>query len=182
MTLFGFFILVAVTDKMAELFIKSRKYVRKSVTEIYNKRGQFSSYSDIERSTLKLKLEEHFSKLSDLDSKIQTSKFSTDCDEAALEVELDSCEQYKTKVQECISTLQNLPQVQHLQIDNQSHQSFLKSPHVPLPTFNSTEGEDLGKFFIEFEQTLSKFKFPWGQGQGHRSEKTQFFGCFPCWP
>lgn len=92
---------------MAELFIKSRKYVRKSVTEIYNKRDQFSSYSDIERSTLKLKLEEHFSKLSDLDSKIQTSKFSTDCDEAALEVELDSCEQYKTKVQECISTLQN---------------------------------------------------------------------------
>ena len=145
---------------MTELLIKSRKYVRKSVTEIYNKRDQFSSYSDIERSTLKLKLEEHFSKLSDLDSKIQTSKFSTDCDEAALEVELDSCEQYKTKVQECISTLQNLPQVQHLHIDNQSRQSLLKSPHAPLPTFNSSEGEDLGKFFIEFEQTLSKFKFP----------------------
>ncbi|XP_068225059.1 uncharacterized protein [Palaemon carinicauda] len=145
---------------MTELLIKSRKYVRKSVTEIYNKKDQFSSYSDIERSTLKLRLEEHFTKLSDLDSKIQNSKFSTECDEAALLVELDACEQYKTKIQESISTLQNLPQVRHLPIDIQSHQSLLKSPHAPLPTFNSTEGEDLGKFFVEFEQTLSKFKFP----------------------
>ena len=41
----------------------------------------------------------------------------------------------------------------------QHFQSMLKSPTAPLPTFASSEGENLIKFFKQFEETINRFHY-----------------------
>ena len=42
---------------------------------------------------------------------------------------------------------------------NESARSLLKSPMAPLPHYNSEKQIDLHKFFLQFEETLSKFPY-----------------------
>ena len=72
---------------MAELklLIASRKYLRKQVTENYNKRSEFSGFSMNERNKYRSVFEDHLERLKELNSKIQTIKWSEDLDEARLE-------------------------------------------------------------------------------------------------
>lgn len=141
-----------------KLLIQSRKYFRKVVTENHNKRSTFSLLSLNEKRTVRCLLEDYLSQLRDLNGKIQTLKWDESEDEAEIENELKTCHDYSCKIRECLSLLEEASAASQFSPENA--RSLLKRPTAPLPTFTSSEGEDLNKFFLEFEETISKFSYP----------------------
>ena len=140
-----------------DLLVSSRKYKRKLVTILHNKRETFYSLSQSEIHATKSVLKDHFEQLQDINNKIQSLKFSTSFEESDLEQELEACENYFTKIRECTAILE-LPQRPNPPEPN--IQSLLKSPTAPLPKFESKDGEDLTKFFVQFEETISRYSYP----------------------
>ena len=71
------------------------------------------------------------------------------------------CEEYDSKLRSCFVLLKTgssfVPPIAGT--SNDAARSLLKSPVAPLPKFASTEGEDLIRFFTEFEETISKFSY-----------------------
>ena len=91
-----------------------------------------------------------------LDSEIQLARFSGSIvDESEMQTELERCDQYEIKVNECLFALkkQPLPPAE----DTKFPKQLLKSPVAPLPHFSGEEEEDLHKFFQELEQTISRY-------------------------
>ena len=140
-----------------QLLINTRKYTRKLVTETFNKRDSYSILSVIERENIKSQITDYVEKLEDLDSKIQVLKWAdADCPDS-LEDELGTCEEYKSKLRQCGVLLSQQNQA-FVGVENA--RSLLRNPIAPLPKYNSTEGEDLVKFFAEFEETTGKYAYP----------------------
>ena len=142
---------------MSSIDVSSRKFSRKFVTETHNKRSEFIHFTPHEKLTLQNTLQDHFDKLKILNSKIQSQKFEA-LSEEEFEDELTKCEEYNYKIRECLAllTVATTPAVPPLDC---TVKSLLKSPVIPLPTFKSKEDEDLGKFFVEFEQTINRFNY-----------------------
>ena len=67
-----------------KLSISSRKYVRKVVTEIFNKRDTFSTLSRTDQNTKKSFLKDFITQLRDYDSKIQFLNWAQKEDESVL--------------------------------------------------------------------------------------------------
>ena len=88
-----------------KLLIHSRKYIRKSVTEIHNKKPSFSFFTSDEVSNLETRLKSNLDKLRSLDSQIQSLSWE-EADEEALNLELKTCEEYEVKIIECLTFLQ----------------------------------------------------------------------------
>ena len=145
-----------------KLLIGTRKHKRKFVTETFNKKSSFSSMNETDRLTLKNRLNDTNNILSELNNNIQDLKFVDSFEESELENELSECDSYDLKIQQCLVLLVE----RHTQINQDvvstnlnNARSLLKSPTAPLPKFSGDEGEDLHKFFNEFETTISKFNY-----------------------
>ena len=141
-----------------KLLIHLRKYIHNVVTENHNKRSTFSALSLSEKQTTRCLLEDYLSQLQDLDGKIQTLKWGESEDEVEIDNEFKSCHDYSRRIRECLSLLEETSSSSQFFVDNA--RSLLKCPTAPLPTFTSSEGEDLNHFFLEFEEAISKFSYP----------------------
>ena len=149
------------TLSMASVSIHKRKFKRKFVTETYNKLSEFYSYNHEQKTLLIAKLQSHLSELKELDKDIQSLIFTAESDEKDFDSEFTKCDEYISKIQECLVSLNsNVAHPDPIPNRPNSLQSHLRSPVAPLPSFSSKEGEDLSKFFIEFEQTISRFNYP----------------------
>ena len=137
--------------------VKIRGYVRKRVTEIFNKSGDFSNLTSVEIHELKAKLKGYSTELGKYNQIIQNS-WTEDTKEETIEKELSDCETYNDKILRCLALLETPetpPPKFHTDV-----KSLLTCPTAPLPKFSSKEGEDLCSFFREFEETLVKYKLP----------------------
>ena len=143
-----------------KLLVNSRKYTRKLVTENYNKKDTFSNLSLIQKEQYRAILHEYHEQLKGLNSKIQTLKWAEDPDEKALDEEFKNCEAYSSKIIECLVLLNTVAPATIAVQPAEHARTLLKSPVAPLPRFTSAEGEDLIKFFNQFEETVSKYSFP----------------------
>ena len=80
--------------------------------------------------------------------------------------ELNECDEYEVKFQECIARLGSRSNNTSVNRNNSNPNSseqlrtLLKCPVAPLPTFSSGDGEDLSKFFRNFEDTIVRFNYP----------------------
>ena len=135
------------------ILTKSRQYKRKVVTELFNKRSEFENWSDEERSATKSKLLGLSSDLKELNTKLQSVKWSTDDpDEFSLNREFEICNEYDDKIYSALSLLE----VKAVESESNSRSKF-KIPEIPLPKFSGKENEDLLKFFHEFEQSVRRY-------------------------
>ena len=138
-----------------DVIIFQRKVIRKKVTECSNKSDTYISLSQTEKLKEKCLLSSYRNSLIDLNSQVLGLKFSGEADEAELEAELTSCQDYFDKMESCLSLLEvskpNLPDIAR---------SLLKQPTAPLPKFSSKDGEDFLRFISEFESTTNAFNYP----------------------
>ena len=114
------------------------------------------------------------------DKEILTDLIQKNATEAELQLEYDSCVTYSTKILEGFSAIKSrLNSNQHA--ISQSNlgtapstdcgPAKLRLPQVSLPTYSNKEGENLQKFFMNFENIINKYnlsdyeKFIYLQGQ-----------------
>ncbi|XP_064110129.1 uncharacterized protein LOC135217954 [Macrobrachium nipponense] len=143
-----------------QVLIGQRKVIRRKVTEQFNRSDTYSALTQEGKLAIKGLLVNYRNKLSELDDQILLKKFPDISDEAELEPELTSCQDYLDKIEHCLPLLEisrskndsnNIPDVAR---------SLLKQPTAPLPKFTSKEGEDFLKFIAEFEATTNAFQYP----------------------
>lgn len=137
-----------------DLLISQRKIIRTKVTNLHSTKDDLRNLQSHEKLANKGILISYKDQLRDFDSQIQQLKFATvdTIDEKALGDEMNLCQNYQVKIEECVSLLTTGL------VNNGSQsvlQTYLRSPVAPLPKFESREGEDLIKFLKEFEDTLS---------------------------
>ena len=138
---------------MSKLNITARKFVRKSITETFNKKANFSTLSEYDKLVLRNTVEGYLKQMRIFDERIRNEKFVGNLDEKEFEEEFITCQAYELKVAECLAALSPVTQ------DLSSHpnrNSLLKTPVAPLPKYSGSESEDLFKFLCEFEQTISR--------------------------
>ena len=152
---------------MAELLklVAQRKTIRTRVTTIHNKRSTFESLSQTELDTVKANLLDYKDDLNTFDDLIQNLKFG-DLEkiyERELQKETDNCDEYMSKVRECLTVLNRLivtaSRTSHVNAIDAAR-SLLKQPTAPLPKFSGDEKEYLIRFLVEFELTTSSYKYP----------------------
>ena len=138
-----------------KLLINCRKHTRKLVTECYNKRHTFANLDAIQFETIKAEVYDYSEILKKYNDQIQRLKWDESNDNWLAE-ELETCDSYFKKVRECLVMLKRteIP-AQTVEVAR----SMLKSPVAPLPEYKSQEGEDLLKFFRDFEDITSKFNY-----------------------
>ena len=138
------------------LAINRRKHLRRRITQIHNEYDTFRSFSERDRVT-KLSILRGLSEdLKNFDLDIQNLKFSDVFDENEFEQELIRCDEYSTKIHECISALESLKSNSSTHITKH----LLKSPVAPLPTFSGKDDENFSKFLKSFEETISRYDYP----------------------
>ena len=145
---------------MSELkvLVNKRKVIRKKVTDAFNQSDTYSTFSESQKISENAVLLSYKKALIGVDTYIQNLKFSSeDIDEAQLEVELSSCQDYQDKIESCLPLLASKPANAN---NFDVARSLLKQPTAPLPKFGSSGNEDLLSFFIEFENTTGAFKYP----------------------
>ena len=150
-----------------ERLVNQRKYIRKCVTEHFNRKDTFPTLASSTREKLRLQFEQWLPELKDLNKQILGLKYEEwedEEEERRSEEELASCQDYNDKLLSCLVAIRSpsepSPSVSHLNDPLSSARSLLKSPIAPLPKYTSSDDEDLARFFEEFEDTLSKFRYP----------------------
>mgnify|MGYP000654560869 CR=1 FL=1 len=151
-----------------------RKWVRKSITEHFQRRESYHLISPADKVKNLGILKKLQQDLREFDEKIQSQLWDDSNvveSEAKLNDEYSKCAQYAEKLIDCISILESIPTALPSAVPNahgsrlaieagessNGGRSMLKSPIAPLPKFSSGEGEDLLRFFLEFEETVGKF-------------------------
>ncbi|XP_066941280.1 uncharacterized protein [Macrobrachium rosenbergii] len=154
---------------MSELrrLVNQSKYIRKCVTEHFNRNDSFPTLASAAREKLRLQFEQWLPELKDFNKQILELKYEEwddEEEERRSEEELDSCQVYNDKLLFCLVAIRNPSEpsssVSHSNDTLSSARSLLKSPIAPLPKYTSSDDEDLARFFEEFEDTLSKFQYP----------------------
>ena len=135
---------------------RARTRVTKSCTVVL---GDISAWTSLQIAQELSKLEKLKNDLDILDSKIlddiwDETKANND---ATYDAELDVIETYQDKLNDSISKLKflNKPGVVHS--SGGAQPTKLKAPQAPLPKYSDACNISLHKFFIEFENVLSRF-------------------------
>ncbi|XP_068200128.1 uncharacterized protein [Palaemon carinicauda] len=148
---------------MAELvvLIGQRKIIRKKVTDCANRSSQYPSLDNTAKVSERGVLLDYRKRLNDLDSKIQTLKFSGEFREEDLEAELSACQSYHDEISGILPLLDVSVNAGSppLSLTPDIARSLLRQPTAPLPKFQSKEGEDFLKFIREFETTTQSFNY-----------------------
>ena len=144
--------------------VHARGYVRGKVTRIYNE--TMANIAELELTKVLQCisiLNENLITLKEADEKILTNMWDdekTDAvNEAAQTTEMENCDAYKVKINECLVALEE----RKLQLQSQrniSHNvSKLKPETAPLPTYSGGRGESLEKFLFTFEATVAAHQY-----------------------
>ena len=141
-----------------KLILNSRKYLRSSVTKLFNSVGSFGSLPSSEKKLRRLKLLDLQSELKTMNRDYQNAKFAGDSEinEIVLKDEMEKCEHYDDIINKCLVALEE-EIVPHTSGNVAAPRSLLKCPVVPLPKFMSEPGEDFTRFLLQFNQALSKY-------------------------
>lgn len=145
--------------------ISSRGNYRGQVNGIYREIGSFSSKTNPEREAIASKLKRLQTELNALDPTIRDLKWEKSENENEADnindEEISESGVYEDKISECLIAISNLNASPVAIPANHSSplQTRLKSATVPLPTFSSNEGEDLTRFFHQFEDTTQRFNY-----------------------
>ena len=143
-------------SKDIDQLINLRGARRGIVTRIHNDKDNFPNFTEIQKATKRAKLNALIKDLADLDREIQTIRFSDNGNTNELEKDVEKSDTYTDMIYECLVLLDSPPDPSRVE----AARSLLKSPVAPLPKFLSREGEDLQKFFRNFEEVISKFRYP----------------------
>ena len=152
-----------------EVLKESRRLKRTDATKTCNTvQEQLSSLSLIEKSKYKTHLQNLLSKLEELDSQILTqlcngieSKKGDDllAAQKVHDAEYEKSSEYSLKILDALAGLENsissppaTPRSNPPPTNN-----FAKLPLISLPTFGNKDGEDLTKFFQNFELIIDKY-------------------------
>lgn len=141
-----------------ELCKKSRKFVRTNVTKAYNDLSNLPRLDLVTRKSWLAKLRGYYADLTHYDEKIIQLSFS-EAEEETLNTELQACQLYKDKINECIAVIESIANITPPNFNERNVRSLLKSPVAPLPKFCSSDGEDLERFLSNFEATVSLFSY-----------------------
>ena len=145
-----------------EFLNNKRKFIRKKVTEHFNRSQAFQNSSPHERLKIQITLKELQMNLKEADDTIQKLIWEAEKDESKLEEELSRCSEYNEKINVCLSLLDETPTTPPpvpTRLSIEGARSVLRSPIAPLPKFDSKEGEDFMKFLTQFEETTSKYNY-----------------------
>lgn len=142
------------------LSVSSRKAIRKKVTDCFNESSTYASLDSSQKLAKKGLLLNYKEKLIEIDASIHKLKLSSEnpITDSELDAELLVCQDYLDKVEFCLPLLEVTTSSSQAVTD--TARSLLKQPTAPLPKFKSLENEDLLRFFTEFENTTSAFKYP----------------------
>ena len=146
---------------MATKLAKQRKVIRKKVTDCYNERDTYVTFTPSEKLSTKGVLENYQKNLLDLDEKIFQEKFPevSEAQEKEIDDELSKCQDYQDRIACCIPLLDVVSSKDKAK-SSELARSLLKQPTAPLPSFHSNEGEDFLRFIQEFESTTDAFDYP----------------------
>lgn len=147
-----------IIEMSLELCKKSRKFVRSNVTKAYNELSNLPRLDLVTRKSWLAKLKGYYSDLNHYDDKIIELSYS-EADEETLNSELQACQNYKDKINECMAVIESCTNITTPTVNERNVRSLLKSPVAPLPKFASSEGEDLERFLCNFESTVSLFSY-----------------------
>ena len=141
-----------------------RKFIRQAITKLDNSKANFTNLNRIEKLTKKQTVNDYREKLQNLNSKIQSLKFSDPLNLGTeYEEELTRCDEYELKITSCLVTLDDLIKRDLVSIDTgivtPQVNSYLKRPSAPLPEFRSGENEDITRFFYNFEEVISRYPY-----------------------
>ena len=139
--------------------VHKRKYLRSIVSKLHVDSPNLCRLSDIERMNKLLKVQNVQSDLKATDDIILNLKYASEATEAEMNSELESIESYQDKVTELLCSLNQQAEPTVESPTDTTVRSMLKSPTAPLPSFTSTEGENFELFIVNFEETLSKFRY-----------------------
>ena len=151
---------------------------RTSLTRIHADKGNFHTYDSNKFDGTKLKLENIEKQLTTLNDKVSLELINAD--QADIDVEMDSREDYEDKLIECRVCINELIQFRAANaagaaVPSSGHQTgtgvgapsnltsarstLLKRPVAPLPTFTSSEGENFVLFSQQFQETVDLFGY-----------------------
>ena len=148
----------------------NRKTTRSVITRNYNSISLFPTYNLTKLEVTKTKLERIVADRLNVNNLITQCIFQAGGDnvEASLERESVECEEYETKLDECLYKLtmsinascpQTNPNANGALQQPPVRNSFLKPPVAPLPTFSSGIEENFEVFLVNFESTLNKYPY-----------------------
>ena len=144
-------------------FLKhKRKYMRSETTKINTKiDAEISTLTVEEKLRLIARIEKLSLNLEKINQKIFKCLFKEKAEESVTQTEYDSCLEYDAIISSCISTLKSDTWNNESDASGANFngsRSALKLPQVPLPEYGNLEGEDLHKFFLNFENVIDKYK------------------------
>lgn len=141
-----------------KMLVSTRKYLRSSVTKIYNTISTFNQMDVISISEMRSKLQSLSTDLDSTDDEIHKSMWAEETEVKDYDKELADCESYQDKIRRCMCELSNIASSSHTGATDVAR-SLLRSPTAPLPKFDSKDEENIDLFLFNFEQTLSKFQY-----------------------
>ena len=138
-----------------QLLKSSRGSYRKKITESHNRIASFVNLSEAEKLS-KLKLIQSFeTKLESLNQDIQSLLWDDAHDVKVIEKDIDECISYTVKIEELKVHLATT----RVRTNSGNARSLLKSPTAPLPKYTSAPGEDITRFFAQFDAAVGKFPY-----------------------
>lgn len=112
-----------------KLSIQNRKFLRKSITEIYSNLGEFSALSRSEKLVKEMEIKEKSVLLTELDNKIQRLGWLTESTaktDRELDEEFEACKSYKNKIRLCLVELSQTSQnMGGLQMQSEQSAKFM---------------------------------------------------------
>ena len=142
-----------------EQLISKRKHIRTSITTTHNSLATLTNLPESKKLATKTKLLQFLQSLSSLDNEIQNLIYNK-ADEKAFLDDLKTCDEYIDKVNECLATLESVIPPPSLTNGVTDARSLLRSPVAPLPNFGGADEENYLKFITQFNDTISKYKYP----------------------
>ena len=149
-----------------------RKYIRSDITRSYNKiLADIESFSINDVETDISRLTELQNTIKDADGRILNASIACGIDDVSMQAEYDESVGYTKKLFSSLNTLKSRLKILNnpssiaftgdniappANTPNASFNRKLKLPQIPLPVYAHKEGENLHKFFSNFENILGK--------------------------
>ena len=153
---------------MSETYLtNSRKYSRSKVTNNCSKiTSEINNLSQGECQDRINELKSFSNRLDEINEKIGTLLFQSEQTDEKISQEFDRCEEYREKISlvklldDKIATFHTTNEIltsSRASTDPNLLLGNLKLPELPLPTFGNRDGENLERFFYNFENIIFKY-------------------------
>lgn len=149
-----------------ECLKKVRQYIRTEITKTSNSiPTRLAALSNNDKIQITDRFKTIQADIRDMDRKILTGLITLQASEEDIQKEYDLSAGYEKKIIATLTLLHVVPVVDAapqaaVALPRNEGRNQLKLPHLPLPEFGNEEGEDVFKFFSDFENTIVKYGLP----------------------